>query len=34
VNVFGFLIAEFNMVKAIDRPQKGWQYVFNFRPSF
>jgi hypothetical protein len=34
VNVLGFLIAEFNLVKALDRPQKGLQFVFNLRPGF
>ena len=34
VNMFGFAIGEFNLVRAIDRPTKGWQFVFNFRPGF
>jgi outer membrane protein assembly factor BamA len=34
VNVFGFLITELNMVKPLDRPGRGWQFVFNLRPSF
>jgi hypothetical protein len=34
VNVLGFLIAEFNLVKALDRPQRGLQFVFNLRPGF
>jgi hypothetical protein len=34
VNVFGYLIAEFNMAKPIDRPQRGWLFVFNLRPGF
>jgi outer membrane protein assembly factor BamA len=34
VNAMGFLILEFNMAKAIDRPEQGWMYVFNMRPGF
>jgi Tol biopolymer transport system component len=34
VNVFGYLIAEFNMARPIDRPERGWLFVFNLRPGF
>jgi Tol biopolymer transport system component len=34
VNVLGFAIAEFNLAKPIDRPGRGWLYVFNFRPGY
>jgi hypothetical protein len=34
VNMFGFAIGEFNAVRAVDRPAKRWQFVFNFRPGF
>ena len=34
VNMFGFAIGEFNAVRALDRPSKAWQFVFNFRPGF
>jgi hypothetical protein len=34
VNVFGYLIAEFNLARALDRPQQGWAFVFNLRPGF
>jgi hypothetical protein len=34
VNLFGFAIGEFNLVKPINRPQQGWMFVFNFRPGF
>jgi hypothetical protein len=34
VNLFGFAIGEFNLVKPINRPQRGWMFVFNFRPGF
>jgi hypothetical protein len=32
--MFGFAIGEFNAVRALDRPSKAWQFVFNFRPGF
>ncbi|HWB29277.1 MAG TPA: BamA/TamA family outer membrane protein [Vicinamibacterales bacterium] len=34
VNVFGYLIAEFNAARPLDRKGRGWMYVFNLRPSF
>ena len=34
VNLFGFAIAEFNMARPINRPQRGWMFVFNLRPGF
>ena len=34
VNMFGFAIGEFNVVRALDRQSKRWQFVFNFRPGF
>ena len=34
VNVFGYLIAEFNAARPLDRAGSGWRYVFNVRPSF
>jgi dipeptidyl aminopeptidase/acylaminoacyl peptidase len=34
VNVMGYLIAEFNMAKPIDRPGRGWMFVFNLMPGF
>jgi Tol biopolymer transport system component len=34
VNVFGFAIAEFNLAKPINRPTRGWLFVFNLRPGF
>jgi hypothetical protein len=34
VNVFGYLIAEFNAARPLDRAGRGWRYVFNLRPSF
>ncbi len=34
VNLFGYAVAEFNMVRPIDRPLAGWLYVFNLGPSF
>lgn len=34
VNVFGYMIAEFNLARPIDRPSQGWMFVFNMRPSF
>jgi hypothetical protein len=34
VNVFGYLITEFNLAKPLDRAGHGWDFVFNLRPSF
>jgi hypothetical protein len=34
VNVLGFAIAEFNIARPLDRPGRGWMYVFNFRPGY
>jgi Tol biopolymer transport system component len=34
VNLMGFAIGEFNIVRPIDRPSKGWTFVFNLRPAF
>jgi Tol biopolymer transport system component len=34
VNVLGYLITEFNAVRAVDRPDNGWRFVFNLRPGF
>jgi hypothetical protein len=34
VNLFGFAIGEFNLVRPLNLPGKGWTFVFNFRPAF
>jgi Tol biopolymer transport system component len=34
VNIFGFAIGEFNFAKPLNRPQRGWMFVFNLRPGF
>ena len=34
VNLFGFAVVEVDYVKPLDRPQKGWIWVFNFSPGF
>ena len=34
VNAFGFLIAELNMARALNRGGRGWFFVFNLRPGF
>jgi Tol biopolymer transport system component len=34
VNVMGFLVAEINYVRPLDRPGRGWLWQFNFRPGF
>jgi hypothetical protein len=34
VNVLGFAVAEVDFVRPVDRPQKGWMWVFNFSPGF
>jgi hypothetical protein len=34
VNLFGFLIAEMDLVHPNDRPVKGWYWQFSFQPGF
>jgi Tol biopolymer transport system component len=34
VNLFGYLIAEVDYVKPLDRPTRGWMWQFNFIPGF
>jgi hypothetical protein len=34
VNLFGYAIAEFNMARPLQRPGRGWLFVFNLRPGF
>ncbi len=34
VNVFGYVIAEFNLARPLVRPVTGWQFVFNLRPGW
>jgi len=34
VNLMGFAIGEFNIVRPLDRPNHGWMFVFNLRPGF
>lgn len=34
VNLFGYLLAEFNAVRPLDRDGRGWSFVFNIRPGF
>jgi hypothetical protein len=34
VNLFGFLIAEMDIVHPNDRPQKGWYWQFSLQPGF
>ena len=33
-NAFGYLIGEIDYVKPLDRPDKGWDWQFNFVPGF
>jgi hypothetical protein len=33
-NIYGFLVTEFNAVRPLDRPGRGWMFVFNLRPGF
>ncbi len=33
-NLFGFAVAEVNLVKPLDRPGRGWLWEFNFEPGF
>ena len=34
VNVFGYAVAELNLVRALDRRGRGWQFVFNLGSSY
>ncbi|MEJ2538104.1 MAG: BamA/TamA family outer membrane protein, partial [Calditrichia bacterium] len=34
MNFFGFIVAEVDYVKPVDRPNKGWYWQFNFTPGF
>jgi Tol biopolymer transport system component len=34
VNLFGYLVTEFNAVRPLDREGRGWSFVFNLRPGF
>ncbi len=34
VNALGYLIMELDAVRALDRPQDGWRFVFGIRPGF
>jgi hypothetical protein len=33
-NLFGFAVAEVNLVRPFDRPGKGWLWEFNLQPGF
>ena len=33
-NLFGFAVAEVNVVRPFDRPRKNWIWEFNFQPGF
>ena len=33
-NLFGFAVAEVNLVRPFDRPAKNWIWEFNFQPGF
>jgi Tol biopolymer transport system component len=34
INLLGFAVVEIDYVRPVDRPQKGWTWVFNFSPGF
>ena len=34
INLLGYLIAEFDAVRAVDRRSSDWRFVFNIRPGF
>jgi Tol biopolymer transport system component len=34
VNAFGYAIVELDAVRALDRPNDGWRFVFNLSPGF
>ncbi|HET9372074.1 MAG TPA: BamA/TamA family outer membrane protein [Vicinamibacterales bacterium] len=33
-NAFGFAVLELNLVRPLQRPGRGWMFVFNLRPGF
>jgi len=34
INLFGYLVTEFNLVRPLNRPGQGWQFVFNLRQGY
>jgi hypothetical protein len=34
MKLFGFAIAELDLVKPFQRPDKGWVWELNFQPGF
>jgi hypothetical protein len=34
VNAFGYLIVELDAVRALDRPNNGWRFVFGITPGY
>jgi Tol biopolymer transport system component len=34
VNAFGFAVVEFDAVRPLDRPGRGWMFAFSFSPGF
>lgn len=34
INVFGYVVAEIDYVKPVDRPNKGWYWEFSLNPGF
>ena len=34
VNLFGYAVAEIDLVRPLDRPQRGWLWQFNLMPGF
>lgn len=33
-NIFGFTVVQFDFVRPLDRPRKGWHFQFSFAPGF
>jgi hypothetical protein len=33
-NALGFTVAQFDFVRPVDRPQKGWMFQFSLSPGF
>ncbi len=34
INLLGFAVAELNLVRPFDRPEKGWVWQFELQPGF
>jgi hypothetical protein len=33
-NIFGYAVVELTLARPLNRPGRGWMFVFNLRPGF